>query len=564
MTITALTCNFRCLTRAFILSASLATVAAAQNKSSLPAPSTRAERTSYRETSSYLDVIAFIDSLKAMKAPIVVSELAKSTNGLSIPFIVASRPMVSSPAEARRLNRPIVYVQANIHAGEVEGKEAVLALLREWSFGKRPNVLDSLVVIVVPIYNADGNEKLGQQARNRSEQNGPQMIGERPNAMGLDLNRDYVKAEAPETRGSLAAFNTWDPDVFMDLHTTDGSFHGYALTYAQSLHPAAPLGVYTVDTLLPEVRKRMRSRHNFDIFPYGNFSADNRESLTATDKSGWFTYDHRQRFGTNYYGLRGRISILSEAMSHDPFERRVASTHAFVQEVLSLVAEQRGQMRERIERGVAASTFTVTNRTPVPVRARFNSRPPTGEVLVEVLEPKDTAVAGEPGMPKSVRRTGRMLAKSMPIVDRFESALNREPTLEGYLLDASWTDAVRQLRAHGLTVTPTDKPMSATLQVFDIDSVAFATRPFQGHKEATVTGKWRADTRVVPAGTFVVRMATDRDLLAMELLEPESDDGLLTWNAFDPALIRGKEAPVARLTAPLRLYSPGKSSSSSR
>ncbi len=568
MTNTALTKNFRCLVRAAILSATFATAACttvtAQSNSSIPGPVTRAERTNYRETSSYADVIAFIDSLKAMKAPIVVSELAKSTNGLSIPFIVASRPTVSSPAEARRLNRPIVYVQANIHAGEVEGKEAMLALLREWSFGKRPNVLDSLVVIVVPIYNADGNEKLGQQARNRSEQNGPQLIGERSNAMGLDLNRDYVKAEAPETRGSLAAFNAWDPDVFMDLHTTDGSFHGYALTYAQSLHPAAPLGAYTVDTLLPEIRRRMRSRHKVEIFPYGNFSADNRESLTATDKSGWWTYDHRQRFGTNYYGLRGRISILSEAMSHDPFELRVASTRAFVQEALSLVAEQRLQIRERIQRGVAASTFTVTNRAPIPVRARFNSNPPMGDVLVEVLEPKDTSVAGEPGMPRSVRRTGRMVAKRMPIVDRFESALDREPTLEGYLLDASWTNAVRQLRAHGLTVTPTDKPMSATLQVFGIDSVAFAARPFQGHKEATVTGKWRPDTRVVPAGTFVVRMATQRDLLAMELLEPESDDGLLTWNAFDGALAPGKEAPVARLTAPLRLYSPGKSSSSSR
>ena len=556
--------SVRCLATAVMVSGTLASAASAQSKSFASGPLTRAERTNYGETSSHADVMAFIDSLKAMKAPIVVSELAKSTNGLPIPFIVASRPSVSSPAEARRLNRPIVYVQANIHAGEVEGKEAVLALLREWSFGKRPNVLDSLVVIVVPIYNADGNEKLGQQAKNRSEQNGPQMIGERPNAMGLDLNRDYIKAEAPETRGSLAAFNAWDPDVFMDLHTTDGSFHGYALTYAQSLHPAAPLGVYTVDTLLPEIRKRMRSRHKFEIFPYGNFSADNRESLTATDKSGWWTYDHRQRFGTNYYGLRGRISILSEAMSHDPFERRVASTRAFVQEALSLVAEQQDQIRARIDRGIAASTFTVTNRAPVPIRARFNSKPPEGDVLVEVLEPRDTAAGGEPGMPRTVRRTGKMVARRMPIIDRFESALDREPTLEGYVLDASWAGVVRQLRAHGLTVTPIDKPMTASLQVFDLDSVAFATRPFQGHKEATVTGKWRSDTRVVPAGTFVVRMATQRDLLAMELLEPESDDGLLTWNAFDGALMRGNEAPVARLTAPLRLYSPGKSSSSSR
>ncbi len=527
-------------------------------------PSTRAERTNYRETSSHADVVAFVDSLVAMGAPLSVSELARSPMGKVVPLVVASRPRVTTPQEARRLNRPIVYVQANIHAGEVEGKEAMLALLRDWSFAKTPNVLDSLVVIVVPIYNSDGNDKLAAQARNRGAQNGPEMIGERPNGAGLDLNRDYIKAEAPETRGTLAAFNAWDPDVFMDLHTTNGSYHGYALTYSPSLHPAAPLAPYTADTLLPEIRRRMRDRHQFEVFPYGNFAGSNgaRESATVNEQSGWWTYEHKQRYGTNYYGIRGRISILSEAFSHDPFDRRVASTRAFVQEVLSYVAERRGEIRARVRAGAVASMFARNAGPPVAIRGRFYSKPDSQDVLVEVLERRaDTSAANEPGVPRALRRTGRIVTRRMPVVDRFESALSRTPTLDGYVFDGSWTAAAMLLRTHGVTVTPLTRPMTATMQVFDIDSVATSGRPFQGHREVSVTGRWRDTTRALPTGTLVVRMATPRDLLAMLLLEPESDDGLVTWNVFDAVLARGKEAPVARLTAPMRLYSPGKSAS---
>ncbi len=527
-------------------------------------PSTRAERTNYVETSSHADVIAFLDSLVAMGAPISVGELARSPMGKVVPIVVASRPRVTSPQEARRLNRPIVYLQANIHAGEVEGKEAVLALLRDWSLSRTANVLDSVVVIVVPIYNSDGNDKLAAQARNRGAQNGPEMIGERPNGAGLDLNRDYVKAEAPETRGALAAFNAWDPDVFMDLHTTNGSYHGYALTYSPSLHPSAPLAPYTADTLLPEIRRRMRDRHQFETFPYGNFAGTNgaRESATATEQSGWWTYEHKPRYGTNYYGIRGRISILSEAFSHDPFDRRVASTRAFVQEVVSYVAERRGDIRARVRAGITASTFRKGSSPDVAIRGRFTSQPDTQPVLVEELERRsDTTATNEPGVPRTIKRTGRIVSRRMPVVDRFEAALRRSPAVDGYVLDGSWSGVAALLRTHGVTVSPLVRPMTASMQVFDIDSVAMSGRAFQGHREVSVTGKWRDTIRTLPAGTLFIGMGTQRDLLAMLLLEPESDDGLLTWNAFDSVLARGKEAPVGRLTAPLRLYSPGKSAS---
>ena len=192
----------------------------------LRAQQTRPERTNWTETSSHADVLGFLDSLRLRGADLQVGELGKSPEGKTIPYVLASRPLVTDPAAAHRSGKPVVLIQANIHAGEVEGKEAAQMLLRDLTLGPLKPLLDSVILIVVPIYNSDGNDHWAAGEVNRPGQNGPAVVGMRANGQGLDLNRDYVKAEAPETRASLAMFAAWDPDVFVDLHTTDGSYHG--------------------------------------------------------------------------------------------------------------------------------------------------------------------------------------------------------------------------------------------------------------------------------------------------------------------------------------------------
>src|SRR6185503_11687791 len=235
-------------------------------------PLTRAERTGFTETSHYDDVVAFIDSLKLLGATISTGSIGKTIEGRELPYVIASRPLVTTPADARRLNRPIAYIQANIHAGEVEGKEAMQSLLRDLLFDKKKNVLDSIVLIVQPIYNADGNEKFAPQSRNRGAQNGPELVGTRQNASGWNLNRDYIDLDAPETRGAFEMLNRWNPDLFMDLHTTDGSVHGYALTYSPPLTPTAVNVIPYATKLLGDIRRRMLDREGFYVQDYGDFS----------------------------------------------------------------------------------------------------------------------------------------------------------------------------------------------------------------------------------------------------------------------------------------------------
>jgi hypothetical protein len=517
------------------------------------APFTRAERTGFRETSTYADVVAFIDSLRASGAAIHVDTLGRTTEGRWLPLVIASRPLVTSAAAARRTGRPIVYVQANIHAGEVEGKEAMQALLRDLTRETHKNVLDSIVLVVIPIYNADGNEKFAAQDVNRTEQNGPESVGQRPNAMGLDLNRDYIKAEAPETRASLAAFAAWDPHVFVDLHTTDGSFHGYALTYSPSLSPAAALTPFVRDTLLPELRARVRTRQRFETFDYGNFAVEYGADVnTDTTKQGWYTYDHRPRFGTNYYGLRGRVSILSEAYSHDPFERRVRATYAYVRELLSLVNERGKQIRAMEQRADAA--FGAPRGPWVPVRATLTRAPRTLPVIAEDLVRDSTGMRTQPGVPIGLRRSGRYRTITMGVYDRFDPTDSVYRPF-AYVLDSSLTDAVALLRRHGVHVEQLTAPALLAVSTWTVDSVVRGRRPFQGHLETRLTGHGDGATVVTAspptinaaAGTYIVSTTQPLGTLVMYLLEPTTDDGVVTWNGLDKWLAPGQAYPVRRL-----------------
>jgi hypothetical protein len=551
-------------------------------------PLTRAERTNFLETSHYDDVMTFIDSLKTLGAKIATGSIGKTVQGRELPYVIASRPMVSTVAQARALNRPIAYIQANIHAGEVEGKEAMLAMLRDLLFDEKKNVLDSIVLIVQPIYNADGNEAWGPQARNRGAQNGPEMVGTRQNASHWNLNRDYVGADAPETKGSMEMLNEWNPDLFMDLHTTDGSIHGYALTYSPPLTPTAVNVLPYATKMLATIRKRMLDREGFHVNDYGDFSQTRagqrggapggalggggfgagrgrggpRASLEqmiadSIPASGWVfsTYESLARYGTNWYGLRNRIAILSEAFSHDPFARRVASTYDFVSEILSYIAEHKAEVMALGKNGDAK--VVAWGKTASSPKLALKSRMDTTrieDVRVEQISVlTDSAAKREPGMGMR-RRSGIIKNVRMPVMVSFTPTL--ESTLPfAYAFDERTARAIGpQLRLHGLTVEQLTAPVSVTAQTFQIDSVIEKGRSETPRMMKDVTGSWEpVSSRSLPAGTYVVRGGQPFGLLAFYLLEPESEDGLLQWSFYDGIVSSHTSFPVLRVTKPATL-----------
>ncbi len=490
-------------------------------------PSTVPERTDYQRTSTTADVAAFLDSLAATGAPVTVGSMGRTAEGRPILFAVASEPRITSPREAARSGKLVVYLQANIHGGEVEGKEAVQQLLRELA-GPRRQLLEKLILLVAPVYNADGNDAFGPVEEHRPEQDGPPRVGLRPDGLQLDLNRDYLKAEAPETRASLArVFDTWDPALMMDLHTTDGTLHGYLLTYSPPLDPNGPAGptTFAQDTLLPAVRDAMQRKYGEPVFPYGNVR-------NPAEPRAWTTYSPLAWYGTNYAGLRGRIGILSEAYSHADFRTRVNVTHDFVLEVLQYAAAHADRIRAivaeadrrttaegagDVARPDLAIAYQPADRGTEPVvlrRMRRSGSSPSGRPRFEPLEGYDTV--------------------DLPVYDRFiASATERMPG--GYFLPPAEAGIARLLRLHGIQVRRIDREWSGPGETFRIDSLTWTPGAFQGHHMLAVAGEWTAATLTIPVGAYYVSTAQPLGRLVFSLLEPEGY-GLPRWNSFDRLL----------------------------
>ena len=501
-------------------------------------PLTKAESSGFKETSTYADVIKFLGDLKATGAPIDIRYSGTSFEGKKIPMVIAARPMVKDPAEAAKSGKLIIYIQANIHAGEVEGKEAALQLLRKYC-QKDSTVLNKAILIVQPIYNIDGNEKFGPQSRNRPGQNGPESVGVRPNGMNLDLNRDCMKVESPEMTGVLKYIYPWNPHAMFDLHTTDGTRHGYQMTYAGPLNPNTNSAIqkYELDELLPHVRKTIKTKLNRDLFDYGN-------GETTDGKWRFETFGAEPRYVTNYAGLRNTLSILSEAMVYETFEDRIKDTEHLVDESLQMML--RDASRIKAMRRQADAQIIQWGNNPVSAhrlatRYKIHLRG-TEPVLFE----KNLAAGGRRSGP--VRDVETIM---MPVFDRFQgSQFTNLPY--GYIVPKGATKAIELLKLHGIEFSEIAEGQSqVSTEEMIISKFDQAKGAFQGHKLITLEGKWVTSTK--PIQGYFVRTGQPLGLLVFDLLQPDTVDGLTAWGAFGEAFPVDSIHPVLRVSLPVKL-----------
>ncbi len=422
-------------------------------------------------------------------------------------------------------------VVANIHAGEVEGKEAVQQLLREFALGQHSELLDRFVLYFVPIYNADGNEKV--TTKNRIEQNGPDAVGERANAQGLDLNRDFVKAEAPETRALLTAIHKIDPHLLFDLHTTDGSWHGYDLTYAPSLSTNCDGQIAALTrALLNDATAALLARSSpIRTFDYGNFETRDWDGGGAPSSQdgvrGWWSYDHRARYVVNGFGLRNRIGILSEAYSNAPFAARIQSTRAFV---LACLHATHARAAETLRATSAADARLVDRPEPIAFGYQTGFAPP---------ERLDVLVGDCQRIPLADGRGIRFAAlpdhvvEAMPVFRSFRSSVQIELP-EAWVLPSPPAAVVAALRVHGIEFRILEISEPVTAREFGVAKKRKPKRPYQGHQELVLEGAYGLPVqRVLPPGTLWIDARQPLARLAATLLEPLSEDSVSTWNLLE-------------------------------
>jgi hypothetical protein len=498
------------------------------------------ERTNYVETSLYQDVMAFMRAAAA-KAPqtIHLTTFGYSFEGRALPLaVVGARD--ATPEAVKATGKPRIYIQANIHAGEVEGKEACLEILRELANGQHQEWVKSTVLLIAPIFNPDGNDRTN--LTNRGRQNGPiGGMGQRSNGQGLDLNRDFMKMESPEARSMAMLMTNYEPHVEVSLHTTDGSLHAYQLTYNSPLHPATAPTIVDAERngLLPAVTKAIKQKHGWDFYYYGNLpfrGATERVYAADTDL-------YTARFEENYVGLRNCLGILSETFSYLPFKDRIAVAKGFVEEIVNYTARN----GERIRKATAeASAASIVGKELGVLGRTVRSAQPVQILMGECEEERNPYTGAMMLRRKDVSKPEQMF-EAITFEPTETSRAPRAYIIPGNLPTRTLQRVLDRLQAHGVK---TQKLASATTvkgEQFTMASTTTEARAFQNHNTRTIVGEWTAADLAVPEGSIVVPVEQPLGRLVFLLLEPRSNDSLAYWNLFDDDATRDLKAyPVMR------------------
>jgi hypothetical protein len=539
---------------------------------------TRAEASKYKETSRNADVLAFVDELCRRTKLARRVEVGTSGEGQPIVALIVSDRNCFTPELARKQKKVVVMVEANIHAGEVEGKETVLALARDLTLTKLgQKLLDKLCLVLIPNFNPDGNDRISPNNRkldlkNLEGQVNPEGgVGTRYTGEGWNLNRDNMKQEAPETR-SLARFHqTWWPHVFIDCHTTDGSIHAFDLTYDTS-HSNELLFSELRSfnrVMLDRVAKAVKTRHDFDSFWYGNYKVEG-EPL-----SGWHTYPALPRFGSHYRGLLGRIDVLLETYSYIDFPRRCAVMRAWLVELLRDAAKNASAylaITAAEEERIIARGESPDVQTLVGINYGVATRDDKGALVFEYpayAKPDDVAHirAFDEASITARRYPGKRRREYLTSHHRTFVPTQSVSTPEGYLVPEALAS---RLEGHGIRYERLEAPRHFTVdsyfvarreETFSPDVAANVPPPGQSEVplsqkpkpvrfETVLTVAPERSTREFPAGTLYVPTAQRAGTLAVYLLEPHSDDGFCRWQFLDNMISVGALYPIHRVVGP--------------
>jgi hypothetical protein len=492
-----------------------------------PALTTLSERSGFLKTGRYDEVIALCDAF-AKRYPDAVrcGDFGTTPEGRPMKLLVVSKTGAFTPEAAKARHLPVLLVQGGIHAGEIDGKDAGFLALRQALDGEAAHGdLDKLVLLFVPVFNIDGHERFG--AWNRPNQRGPEEMGWRTTAQNYNLNRDYVKADAPEMQAMLALVNAWDPLAYIDLHVTDGAkFQHDVSIQVEPLH-AGDAELRKAGAVLRDgVIERLDAQGSMALPFYPSFVENDDPA------SGFADGVATPRFSTGYFQLRNRFGMLLETHSWKDYPTRVRITRNAIVALLDLVAAHGPQwLRTAHEADVRAEKLAGTQ---VPLDWKTGDKVHTidfrGYAYTRTLS--DISGALMTHYDESKPETWHLPMRDDIQPDHVVAAPGA-----GYLVPAAhaaWVGA--KLRQHGIRFDTLAKPMTAArVETFRADSAEFSAGSFEGHQRLTVTGTWKPEAQDVGAGALFVPIAQPESRLVMALLEPQAPDSLLGWGEFNNA-----------------------------
>jgi Zinc carboxypeptidase len=501
---------------------------------------TPAEKSDYRTTPDYNQTMAYLERI-AQAAPkqVRLETFGKTGEGRDLYIVIASGDGVFDPAKLHAAKRPIVLVQNSIHAGEMDGKDSCLALLRDMVITRSQAVLlDRAVFVFIPIYNADGHERRSKY--NRINQNGPEEMGWRTNGSNINLNRDYMKAAAPETRAFLSMFHRWLPDFFVDDHVTDGADYQYDVTFIIDSGPDVASGTakWVSETVTPFLEKAVNDAGHVASPTYITLNDD-------TDPAQGLGFnDNPPRFSTGYMILENRPGMLVELHMLKDYKTRVTGNYELLRGLLQIVnrdADQLIALNQRDDEEAARLGAHPLANAPFPLAIGWSGETTpflfrgyrATRKLSEVSGAMWVEYSHEPWNVSLPFQTGaKVIASTVPPA--------------AYIVPAQWTQVVDVLQAHQVEMVRTTAPWTGTVETYRCSAMEWQGPPFEGkhplfagegsHGKPGKFGQCTlvTDTVTYPAGSAVVLLNQRLSKVAIQWLEPQGPDSAMAWGFFDP------------------------------
>jgi hypothetical protein len=504
--------------------------AAAPLSHAAPDLTTFSERSGFQQTGHYDEVIKLCSAFQqAYPKQVKCIQFGASPEGRPLMALIANSTGALTPQAAKKQGLPVTLVQGGIHAGEIDGKDAGFLALREVLEGRLgKGTLDKQVLVFVPVFNVDGHERFAKW--NRPNQRGPVEMGWRTTAQNFNLNRDYVKGDAPEMQAMLALVNAWDPLTYVDLHVTDG---------AKFQHDVS-IQVEPVNSGDQEFRKdglALRTGVIDDISKQGSSPQSYYMSFVNTDdpSSGFADLVYEPRFSTGYFQLRNRISLLVETHSWKDYATRVRITHNTVLSILQQVAQHGRQWQQdawaadmraqKLAGATVALSYKTTDRSHM---VDFNGYAYT------------RTQSGVSGATMVRYDESKPQVWHVPLRDEVVPDVQAAAPGAGYIVPAAFAQMVAaKLRLHDIAFRVLDKPQDkAPVETFRADQASFSKASFESHQRLAVQGSWKSEPRAVAKGSLFVPIAQAKARLVMAILEPQAPDSLLAWGFFNNAFER--------------------------
>lgn len=472
------------------------------------------------ESPDYEATMAWLDKLIKRSKYLSKVSLGKSPQGRDIWMIVASKEGADSPKSLAANSRPTVLVQAGIHSGEIDGKDAGMMLLRDIEKGGKHELLERANLLFVPIFSVDAHERASEY--NRVNQRGPVKMGWRTTANNLNLNRDYAKADAKEMQLMLAAINAWNPSLYIDVHVTDGIDYQYDITFGynqkQGLSPA--LFSWLEGSFRPEVESALTSAGH--IPGQLVFAMDNTDIT-----KGMSQWNASPRYSNGYGDARHLPTILIENHSLKPFKQRVLGTYVMLEQSLKTV----GDNATALKAAIMADSF----RYPTEITLTWKEEQQASWDFKGIgYTVEQSPVSGA----NVVRWNGQPVTyEKLPVFG------NTIPDIkvsrpEAYYILPQWQEVIAKLENHGIRFERMSEAATVKVGEYRFSNVEFAAKDYEGRQRVKADATLTQTELELPAGT--VKVSTEQALgdLAILLLEPQSPDSLLQWGLFNPIFTR--------------------------